>query len=397
MFCWSESSCNERYEDHKYWMSSASWDEEMAQGGIFATDGSSPWGTANRVYVPYCSSDFHSGDVGKSDQTFGFAFRGARIIAAVITDLLNKQGLAAGDELLFGGCSAGAIGAMNNMDAVAAQLPPGITMKGFLDAAALLDIQPTGWSWSNELIPLQTLIQEVTSFIAPVFPSYCQTEFPGEEWKCLIGQYRMPLIKSVPFFMNAPQFDEFELMYDTDNYAPKTQAQYDFVEQFQTGTLALIRSLPAGTGVYSPTCLVHCLSGQSTFQALLVDGTSIDTALSQWYFQGGDVQVVSSCTGWQCVQQCGINANTGLPCNSGAPGCQAIQLATDSSSSSSDAAPAQQVKTQETALTSSQRVSLASLTGRLLLDDTGRHVSTGKRLLAAAPQCCNGRRDAYPY
>ena len=51
MFCWDADSCNERYEDHQYWMSSTKWAPEMAQGGIFATDGSSAWGTANRIYI----------------------------------------------------------------------------------------------------------------------------------------------------------------------------------------------------------------------------------------------------------------------------------------------------------------------------------------------------------
>jgi hypothetical protein len=65
----------------------------------------------------YCSSDFWSGDVAASDATFGYAFRGARIVAATITDLLENKGMGAQPDaqLLFGGCSAGAIGAMNNV------------------------------------------------------------------------------------------------------------------------------------------------------------------------------------------------------------------------------------------------------------------------------------------
>ena len=53
MFCWDESSCNMRFATHDYYMSSIKkpWSYDFAQGGIFATDGSSPWGTANRVYV----------------------------------------------------------------------------------------------------------------------------------------------------------------------------------------------------------------------------------------------------------------------------------------------------------------------------------------------------------
>lgn len=36
---------------HEFYMSSKIWNSQMAQGGIFATDGSSAWGNANRVYV----------------------------------------------------------------------------------------------------------------------------------------------------------------------------------------------------------------------------------------------------------------------------------------------------------------------------------------------------------
>ena len=55
MFCWSEASCKERFVNHLYWMSSTDWSPTMAQGGVFATDGSSLWGTANRVYLKYCA------------------------------------------------------------------------------------------------------------------------------------------------------------------------------------------------------------------------------------------------------------------------------------------------------------------------------------------------------
>ena len=78
MFCWGQASCSgaslasaedgdralcslahasratpDRYATHDYWMSSRAkpWQPNFAQGGIFATDGSSAWGQANRVYV----------------------------------------------------------------------------------------------------------------------------------------------------------------------------------------------------------------------------------------------------------------------------------------------------------------------------------------------------------
>ena len=56
MFCWDETSCNLRLSSHPFYMSSLSWGKEFSQGGIFGTgggptDGTSPWGTANRVYI----------------------------------------------------------------------------------------------------------------------------------------------------------------------------------------------------------------------------------------------------------------------------------------------------------------------------------------------------------
>ncbi len=54
MYCWSQESCDLRNTTDPYYMSSTSWTPEMAQGGIFATDGTSPWGTANRCVRLWC-------------------------------------------------------------------------------------------------------------------------------------------------------------------------------------------------------------------------------------------------------------------------------------------------------------------------------------------------------
>ena len=104
-------------------------------------------------------------------------------------DLMQRHGLGSkqGTRLLFGGCSAGAIGAMNNLEAVASAMPGNVQTWGFLDGAALLDIKPRGWKWDPELEPLQELMANMSDFTVPQFPSYCATLFPGEEWKCWIG------------------------------------------------------------------------------------------------------------------------------------------------------------------------------------------------------------------
>ena len=279
--------------------------------------------------VKYCTSDLWSGDAPASDDTYGFTFRGSRVVAAVINALVSEQGMGStpGARLLFGGCSAGAIGAMNNLEAVSRLVPPTVQVNGFLDGAALLDIQPRGWTWSSELETLQSLMHNMSQFTNPVFEPYCAQQFGKDAlWKCWIGQYRLPLITSVPYFINAPQFDMFNVMYDTDNYLPSSPSQVSFVEEFQAGILSLIGSLPSGTGVFSPTCLVHCLSGQTTFTELTSAGTTLDAALTAWYFTGDDVLAVSDCIGWGCTRSCGVDLSTGLPCNMGTSGCTPITV-----------------------------------------------------------------------
>jgi hypothetical protein len=113
------------------------------------------------------------------------------------------MGSTPGQRLLFGGCSAGAIGAMNNIDDVAAMVPRGLQVQGLLDASSLVDIRPTGWQFSNDLIPLQTLISEMVGFVKPTFDPACAAKYSGvSAWKCLLGQYRMPLL-TTPYFANS--------------------------------------------------------------------------------------------------------------------------------------------------------------------------------------------------
>jgi hypothetical protein len=127
----------------------------------------------------------------------------------------------------------------------------------------------------------------------------------------------------------------FNLMYDTDNYKPVSHSQLSFVEEFQAGILKLIANLPAGTGVFAPTCLVHCLSGQSAFTSLIADNMSLNSALSAWYFNGEPMMAVSPCVGWNCINSCGVDLQTSLPCNIGTQQCSPLTLASDKGATTS--------------------------------------------------------------
>ena len=142
---------------------------------------------------------------------------------------------------------------------------------------AQVDVIPTGWPWSPDLIPLQTLISWLAGFptpfpralqpvpcthaclrappanssavaplllqvgfIQPAFPNSCTSKYGGDSWKCLWGSYRMPLIET-PYFANIVQLDDFMIQYDTDNMEPQTPAQLQFVSTIQNAYLNLIQ------------------------------------------------------------------------------------------------------------------------------------------------------------
>lgn len=157
-------------------------------------------------------SDLWMGDVPASNATFGFAFRGRRIVAAVIQSLV-QMGMGAGHRMLFGGCSAGAIGAMINLDSVAAVAgSAGVEVRGFLDAAALADVYSSGWPWSASLVPLQTLVSKLVQNLQPLLPPACVAAgYLGHSaWQCFYSFFRMPLL-ATPFFANVVQYDDFFL------------------------------------------------------------------------------------------------------------------------------------------------------------------------------------------
>jgi len=200
-FCWDSKSCTMRYQTVPYYMSSANWAPQMSQPGIFSTvESESSFWNVNKVYMKYCSSDLWMGDVAASNATFGYAFRGRRIVHAVITSLIQDRGMVAGHRMLYGGCSAGAIGAMINMDQVAGLAGSyGVQVRGLLDAAALVDVYSTGWAWSPSLVPLQTLVSQLVENLQPPLPSTCASRgyFGKAAWKCFFPAFRMPLLETL--------------------------------------------------------------------------------------------------------------------------------------------------------------------------------------------------------
>ncbi len=317
-----DASCAGRAVNEPQEISSVGWPASIDAGGIFSRDASqNPWAAANFAYVAYCSSDAWMGDA----EAYGFQFRGQAILAATLDELRASRGLGDGARLLLGGCSAGARGAMANLDAVAAALP-GIEVRGLLDSGLWVDASPADPSTTESLLA-QTA--QVASFVnaGALVPAECAAAYPGEEYKCLFGQYRMPFV-TTPYFLSESQFDSFQMLYNCGGETPRYGFQVTWADTFQTLMRSVVSSLPTpsqagSSGVFSSTCLLHCVTNGPDWWTVTVNGQSLASAMAAWYFQNDAPQqpIVSECTGWPCNGACKGEEQPALRGGSGgAPG-----------------------------------------------------------------------------
>jgi hypothetical protein len=122
--------------------------------------------------------------------------------------------------------------------------------------------------------------------------------------------YRLPFV-TTDYFINAAQFDSFQMLYDLGGNPPEAPLQVQFADTFQQATVSALQpAVQAGMSVFSTTCLVHCLTADTEYYTTYTaQGVSIAQALNQWYFSGGTPVLVSACQGYPCAQQC-PNGNT---------------------------------------------------------------------------------------
>jgi Pectinacetylesterase len=127
-------------------------------------------------------------------ETYGYQFRGARIVDAVLSSLVATKGMGNGTlpaKLIFGGCSAGGRGAAFSLDYVSTTLeragaaPGSIDVYGLLDAALWIDVPPEVEGVVSQQCQTAALAQMVN---ATRLGAACEAAYPGlESWKCLFG------------------------------------------------------------------------------------------------------------------------------------------------------------------------------------------------------------------
>jgi O-palmitoleoyl-L-serine hydrolase len=275
-------------------MSSKDWENYVSLHGIFDDESAkSPFYSANKVYVAYCTSDGWVGDAPSSSATWGYNFRGQRVIRSALNDLVYNGKLTSESSILLAGGSAGARGMMNNVDFLSSYLPTNSTLLGaFLDSPYYIDIEP--YVSTFEGFPYETQqIYELYN-VAAVIPPDCAKTYPGDQgWKCIYGQYRMPFLQT-PYVLIASHFDSYQLNKNLGadpidgKYANSDMDDYaaDFAVKTKQSLLELYdnapTNLPQGPAlIHSWGCYNHDKSQSSGYYAYSSNGvTQYDATIS---------------------------------------------------------------------------------------------------------------------
>ncbi len=316
LWCYDQESCMERAANGPQQISSTSWGTTMAQGGIFdsvSTD--NPFASANKIFVPYCTSDAWLGDQSpqQTQAAYGFnwSFRGTRVLHAVFAALQAEFGLGAAPgapqhRMLLGGCSAGARGAMYLLDSVAQGVPDGLTVVGMLDSPLWINVAPYDPSVPSLLDQCQ-LAYSLFNASASVPPA-CIAAYPETPFYCLMGEYLMPFL-TTPYFLNQAQFDSFQLPYNIGGWPQLSiPAQMSYADSWQASMVQALDALPTATQtsstVFSLSCLRHCLTMGPAFWSAHVLNVTMASALSDWFFDAaeGGTRTMGTCLDYnRCV------------------------------------------------------------------------------------------------
>jgi hypothetical protein len=296
--------------------SSKDWTNTVTQSGIFESQ-DPKLSQLNLIYVPYCTSDGWIGSTVTNENECNFFFNGKDVVTAVIEEAVSTLDLGSttNTKVMYGGCSAGARGALFNIDRVETllnTLVPGKVSKfgGLLDSCLWVDIPQLNTS-KQESFQNQTAAVVILANATASIPDDCASKYPDALWKCLFGEYRLPFVKS-DYFLHSYQYDLFQLQGDTGVVVPNvTPEELAYDETFRAKTLLTanedtINPNVPGTAALLPACFKHCNTQTSTFSSLMTNGVSLEMAVSSWFYESKSVPqyITESCKGFNCGADC---------------------------------------------------------------------------------------------
>lgn len=281
-------------------MSSAWARPAMAGTGILEAAPGNPLNQANQVYVPYCSSDFWTGQrsahamAPAQGAPYTIHFQGHGILQALISTLQTDAGARSDDAsqtlpdldtasmVVLSGTSSGAWGAVFHLDWLRGQLASSVEVRGLFDAGFDTAFAVAAQPLQAGLLQRQLGIWDVfTRHYDAFVDQSCLTLTPAaERYKCSSTTYLNTNHVTSPFLTRVDL---------TDSVAAQTYADLgQSGAVFPTDVLATLGlyasaastgveagSISTTPGIYAPNCGRHsALTNNVWFRTATVDDTS---------------------------------------------------------------------------------------------------------------------------
>jgi len=318
-WCWDAYSCSQRSGDH---ISSSHWNSTVSfpLGSIFSTAIGTGLHGANVVFIKYCSSDGYVGDTPASPATGNMHFRGRQVVEATFADLHTSQGMGGiASTVLYVGCSAGGRGVMHNHNRIRslAMQRYGVgEFVGLVDSGLYLDLELYSYWGTAYHTALREQAKGVISHIGADIDPACAEAYPGETWKCLLGEYVVGVkgLLQGRHVVHAFQYDSYQLYVDMmawqcvdPDIIKKDDARRDYAAAFADKTRRVLERLEGNSdvAVHSSACYEHC-NYEATFStSQIVNGVTLSDVVDSFVFhKPGPTYVIANCTGFACGQQC---------------------------------------------------------------------------------------------
>jgi len=326
-WCWNQATCESRLLDktRPYYVSSKTWTANVtfATGSIFAATGTD-FEDANMVYLAYCTSDGYIGNTKHGNVSYA-----GRVVVEALFEELHERGMGKRSQLIYSGCSAGGRGVMHNLNFVASQLKQWRTkVYGLVDSGLYIDVDVLD---NLTQTSLSDQAKGVAKYMNAVIDPHCAKMFPGESYKCLLGQYAIGggTLQS-PYIINAFQYDKYQLSVDwagTFWPGPWEILEHidwlEFAENFRNRTRSVefgMERLQTPFAIHSAACYQHCNTENNQFSdGYQVNGVSLKDVVQNFVFSDDQSEhgqtaadspiiVIENCTGFNCGNGCGSPA-----------------------------------------------------------------------------------------
>jgi len=252
------------------------------------------------VYAKYCDGGSFTGKLTNPPviyQNTTLYFRGRGIFDALLNELFDTRGLDGATEFLYSGCSAGGLTTYIHADRLAHAIKaraPKVSVVALADAMFSLnhddykkDVHwPDFMSWVYHTMDAEgnSVNQDCVQTMAQKYGVPRGNRSEG--WRCMFGAEVAPFIKTPLFVLNSK--------YDTWQGAQIIGAGKTPITNCSTGIkqfwieyghemVAKLDALPTHHGVYLHNCQSHCQTNLQWWSSDVVNGTSMQSAVAQWY------------------------------------------------------------------------------------------------------------------